>query len=213
MSSQNGSFSSTLTSDPAQRSILAVYQRAVNNKIKTRLAAEKLATHDPAAIKAAQDFISQDIFPKSVIETLIRRIRHDDPLQFSAWIGYMIDHYDEALALRAELKPQQTYVGMCGIISGLARYNGHENFTKEHRSLLLAAVYTFMANNDDSELTYNNVDRCVRLNNGELLEFIDEYAENAARIKQVMTSQRIVRPAEIEAALAGNTTTLVNGAL
>lgn len=211
--SSKESFSGSLVSDPTQRTILAAYQRAFNNKFKTRRVAEKICAHDPEALETTKNFLTHRFLKKSIIDTVIWRIRHDTPQDYAACIQYISDHYEEALALRAELKPLQTYVSLCGALAGLASYAGHENFTKEHRSALLAAVYTFMANSDDSELTYNNVDRYVRLNNGELLEFIEEYAEDAARVKHVMTSQRLVRPAAIQAALAGNTTTLVNGAL
>jgi hypothetical protein len=140
-------------------------------------------------------------------------LRHDDPRYFAAWIGHLADHYYEALALRAALKPGQTYVSLCSVIAGLSQYSGHEHFTKEHRSALITAVYTFMGNADDSELTYNNVNNYVRLNNGELLEFIYEKSEDATRITDIMTSQRLVRPAEIEAAMAGNLSTLISGSL
>lgn len=214
MSSKSGSYVSTLTTDPTQRRILGVYQRVVHNKVKTGMAAEKISRHDTDALETTSVFLCHKPLPKSVIETVIRRIRHDDPQNYSAFIRYMADHYDEALALRSKLIPQQTYVSLCSVIAGLARYGGHDTFPPEHRSALLTAVYVLIvAKSADEELTYNHRDRYVRLTNGELLELIHEHSDNTARLREVMVRHLIVRPAEIEAAMAGSGGTLINGSL
>jgi len=218
MSATHSPFICGLTEDPVERDVLKRLLNSIKNKYKVKLTSWKLPQHSRDAIQKTADFLQRPDIVKSFFVIVMKKLRYQSPEDYSCWIEDLTNNYDDALLLRLRFKPTQTYNALGDYIAGLNQFKG-EHFpaylTAGQKSCLLATSYVILTSPGlrEDKFLYNWEHHHVRLADSELVTYICNNPDRADQIKELITEQLLVRPAELEAALNNGVPALIDGSL
>lgn len=215
MASNNERFVRSLTSDPAERDVLTILLRTLKNKIKVSMTSDRMSRHSREAMKLTSALLQRPELHKSFNVITMKKIRYQTPEEYARWIQNMTDQLDYALALRSRFWPQQTYSAIGDHIAGLGEFTSHPDMNAAQKSCILAANYVMLASPrlTEQDFIYDSQKRFVRLVDSDLIDFISNHSDDAVRIQSLITDHRLLRAAELDAALADGTVSLLNGSL
>jgi hypothetical protein len=202
-----------LTEDPAERTVLKALLIGIKSKYKVKMTAEKLPRHSRDAVRMTADFLQRPSLIKSFNIIVMKKLRYQSPQDYAHWIEDLTNNYDYALGLRLRFKPTQTYKALGDYMAGLSHYAGGymaNELTADQKSCLIALSYV---TSDSDAFIYEWDAHFVRLTDSEMVEYICDHPEKAAAFRELITERSLVRPAELEAALAGSTSPMLNGSL
>jgi hypothetical protein len=202
-----------LTGDPVERAVLKTLLIQIKNKYKVKMTAEKLANHNRDAVRMTEELLQRPKLVKSFYIIVMKKLRYQSPQDYAYWIEDLTNNYDYALDLRLRFKPTQTYKALGDYIAGLSHYAGGymaNELTADQKSCLIALSYV---TSESDAFIYEWDAHFVRLTDSEMVEYICDHPEKAAAFRELITERLLVRPAELEAALAGSTSPMLNGSL
>lgn len=204
-----------LTGDPVERAVLKTLLIKIKNKYKVKMTAEKLVNHNRDAVRMTEELLQRPELHKSFNVVTMKKIRYQTPEEYARWIQNMTDQLDYALALRSRFWPQQTYSAIGDHIAGLGEFTSHPDMTAAQKSCILAANYVMLASPrlKEQDFIYDSQKRFIRLTDSDLIDFISNHSDDAVRIQSLITDHRLLRAAELDAALADGTVSLLNGSL
>lgn len=204
-----------LTEDPNERAVLKSLLIGIRNKYKVKLTSGKLPQHDRDAIRMTAEFLQRPELIKSFYVIVMKKLRYQSPEVYRQWIEDMTGNYDYALSLRKRFKPTQSYKALGDYMAGLSRFSG--DLTAEQKTCLVALSYVTNSPSGayvgEEAFIYNWDDHYVRLQDSAMVEYICHHPEKAVMVTGLITESLVIRPAEVEAALAGGTSSLLNGSL
>jgi hypothetical protein len=217
MSTKYSQFVMDLTNDPDEREVLKRLLHSLGNKYKVKMTAEKLPLHDREVMRMTATFLNRPALIKSFFVIVMTKLRYQSPDNYAAWISDLSNNFEDALLMRLRFKPTQTYKALGDYIAGLNRFEHGSQLTAEQKSCLLAASYVTNSPTgvivSEEAFFYDWDENYVRLADCDLVTYICENPEKASMIREIIIKHLVLRPAEIESALIGDTSTLLVGSL
>ena len=163
-------------------------------------------------------FMERSDTPKGIRIALIGKLRYETQ-SFASTMRDVANHYDEAIALRAKYKSQQTYRNLMMILCGLDSYG--DSLSAEDRSNLLAVTYSALSTNspytqreDVVKLSHQeSAVRRVFIADREIVDLVLRYGDQREVIERLIVNG-VFNAQQMEMVLTGVTPgAFISGAL